>query len=97
MVCRVTHDADADHSRYPHQSHPVRPIPRQLATYDDDPFDYGNRGGTAIFTAGLVAGFCALAAALLAVAVRHFDLLRRVDSGHQNLVDSQVVGLIEPD
>src|SRR5437899_11801212 len=93
LVCRVAHDTDTDHSRHSHEPPPLRSIARELAAHRDDYYHHGYWSGLALFAAGLRPRICPAAPSLLAHFAGDPALLRRPHPGHQDLADSQSMGL----
>ena len=85
LVRRIHHDPDPHHPRHPHQPDSVRSVACELAAHDDHHPDHGHRRVPALFTAGGVAGLCAVDVAILADFIRDPALLCRPDPTHQSV------------
>src|SRR6516162_6208043 len=94
VVCGIAHDADPDYSRHSHEPDSVRPIARQLSTYNHDIVDHGNRSIPAVLAARRVFGICPAANSLLAIFAAHVDLLSRSNPNCEGLAAEEVVDLI---
>jgi high-affinity K+ transport system ATPase subunit B len=85
LVRRVAADANADHSRHPHEPHPVPAKPCKLAADFHDRGDHGVRSVAAVVPDRSLAGLRAVAAAVLFSSDLHAALLCVAHPGSQNL------------
>lgn len=102
LVRRIHHDPDPHHPRHPDQPDSVRSVACELAAHADHHPDHGHRRVPALFTAGGVAGLCAVDVAILADFIRDPALLCRPDPTHQSVarppkLDLRRINPIYPD
>src|SRR5262249_52200472 len=85
LVCRIIADTDSDYPRDPDKQSAFHPKPRQLAAHRHLGGDYAARDVVAVFTDRSVAGVCAPANLVLALAIRNTVALRRAHPGVEGL------------
>src|SRR6267378_2344131 len=93
LVRGITNDTNTHRPRDSHQSHSIHSIASELATHSHHSDHHGHRSLSAVFSAGRVFGFCAIALALLAAFVAHSPLLRSSDANCESMAVKKILDL----